>query len=83
MNRFHKAKVNKARCEVTNKIRYRDTHEATHALTVARHMRAEHEARGITSSRRESRPYECEHCDGVHLTSNEDRIEDRTLPVAS
>jgi len=83
MYRFHKAKTHKARCEVTGKVRYRDMHEATHALTVASHMRVEHELAGIESRREEKRPYECEHCEGVHLSSKADTIEDRCIPVAS
>lgn len=49
------------RCQATGKVRFRDHHHATQALTAAR--------RSASERRREQRSYLCAACRGFHLTS--------------
>lgn len=71
------------RCEHTGKIRYREHHHATQAVTAARRMRTHALLTGGVCSNRVDRSYRCEHCDGWHLTSRRPRPPRLTGHVAT
>lgn len=61
-------------CPDTGKIRYRDHHAATLALTGMRRVRSLAERDGVPTKRMENRSYKCHMCKGWHLTSQGQRF---------
>lgn len=56
-------------CDVTGKQRYRQQHDAQLALRNASRYRSTLAAAGQTSNWTVVRAYQCDHCNGWHLTS--------------
>lgn len=56
-------------CEATSKRRYRDTHQARHALQGAQRQAAFELVHRGETKRHEVRIYACSQCSGFHLTS--------------
>lgn len=57
-------------CDSTGKIRYRDSHQAAHALENARRLAAAQAVFLGEVTRHEVRSYRCDSCGGFHLTSH-------------
>lgn len=56
-------------CAASGKLRFRDQHQASDALSSAKWKRRYDEFSGVESRRKEARTYQCAHCGGWHLTS--------------
>lgn len=68
-------------CRATGRIRFRDSHQAAHALESARQARAAAEHAGEMSRRQERIVYRCEHCSGFHLSRGLERADVVSLPT--
>jgi hypothetical protein len=68
-DRRHRLKRNWPICESTGKQRFGERKDAKLALRAAYHMRANANLKGEQSSWTVCREYQCDFCDGWHLTS--------------
>src|SRR5262245_14268614 len=64
----------RTKCPVSGKLRFRDAREAKRAIQNAASSRRKAGEDGVPCRRRERRCYECDECQGWHLTSWADAL---------